>query len=107
VVAHPRLPDVAELRGRVHHVALGEDAGDLPRLLHHHRPDAVLLHDLGGLLERLVGVDRDHRTPHEVADLHGKGLLDRAGQVGCRPTGAPYLTGLRIRLEGYGTVALA
>jgi hypothetical protein len=55
----------------VHHVALGEDTGDLTALLHDHRADAVLLHDLGGMLQRLAGVDRDHRAPHEVADLHG------------------------------------
>jgi hypothetical protein len=69
----------------VHHVALGEDAGDLTALLHHDRADAVLGHDLSGLLQRLVGVDGDHRAPHEVADLHGKGLLGRTGRMGCRP----------------------
>jgi hypothetical protein len=77
VLADPRLPDVAEPGGGVHHVALGEDAGDLAALLHDHRADAVLGHDLSGLLQRLVGVDRDHRAPHEVPDLHGKGLLGR------------------------------
>jgi hypothetical protein len=71
VVGDPDLPNVTEPGGGVHHVTLGEDAGDLAALLHDHRADAVLGHDLGGLLQRLVGVDGDHRAPHEVTDLHG------------------------------------
>jgi hypothetical protein len=26
----------------------------------------MLLHELGGVLQRLAGVDRDHRAPHEI-----------------------------------------
>jgi hypothetical protein len=47
VIGDPRPANVAEPRGDVHHVALGEDAGELTILLHHHRADAMLLHDLG------------------------------------------------------------
>ena len=43
VIRDPRLPDVTEPGGGVHHVALGEDAADLAALLHDHRADAVLL----------------------------------------------------------------
>jgi hypothetical protein len=32
----------------------------------------MLLHDVGGMLQRQVGIDRDHRAPHEVTDLYGK-----------------------------------
>jgi hypothetical protein len=71
VIGNLRPADVAESRGGVHDITLGEDAGDLAALLDHHRADAVLGHDLGGMLQRLVGVDGDHRARHEVTDLHG------------------------------------
>jgi len=71
VLGDPRLVEVAEPRGGVHHVALGEDADDASGLFRDHRADAVLLHGLGGLLQRLAGVDGDHRASHQVTDLHG------------------------------------
>jgi hypothetical protein len=71
VIGNPRLADIAEPRGGVHDITLGEDAGDLAAVLHHHRADAMLGHGLGGVLQRLAGVDGDHRTPHEIPDLHG------------------------------------
>jgi hypothetical protein len=72
VIGDPRPSDIAEPRGGVHHVALGEDADDLAAVGHDPRAGAMLGHDLGGLLQRLVGVDGDHRAPHQATDLHGK-----------------------------------
>ena len=77
MIRDPRLPDVTELGGGVHHVALGEDAADLAALLHDHRADAVLLHDLGGMLQRLVGVNRDHRALIRLRTCFAS-LLDRS-----------------------------